>query len=105
MSRNEKIAAYLGFSVKSRKIVYGYESVIATGKRLYLVLCDNELAENSFKKVMRYAEIKQIPVRKMASLSDYFGGKAIKCVGLAEENLASAVVKELNKQSEVGTDE
>lgn len=105
MSRNDKIAAYIGFSVKSGKIVYGYEGVISTKKRLFLVLCDKALSENSLKKVAKCAEMKNIKVRMIASLSEYFGGKAIKCVGLAEENLASATETELNKQSEVGTDE
>lgn len=105
MSRSDKIASYLGFAIKSRKIVYGYESVIATRKKPFLVLCDGTLSENSLKKVVRYAENHQITVRVTEGLSEYFGGKSVKCVGIAEEHLASAIVVELNKLSEVGTDE
>ena len=105
MSRNEKIAAYIGFSVKSGKILYGYESVISSAKKVRLILCDGALSENSRKKVLRYAEEKNIKRYDIDGLSEYFGGKPIKCVGLVEEHLASATEKELLKNSEVGTDE
>ena len=105
MSRNEKIATYLGFSIKSRKIVYGYEGVLNAKKKLFLVLCDRDLSENSLKKVTKYAELKSIALRMASGLPDYFGGKVVKCVGIAEEHLASAIETELNKLSEVGTDE
>ena len=104
MSRNEKIAAYLGFSVKSGKIVYGYERVILGKKKVYLILCDVNLSGNSLKKVEEYAESSGVKCLSVEGLSDYFGEKRIKCVGLAEEHLASATEKELLR-SEVVTDE
>ena len=96
MSRNEKVNAYIGFSIKSGKIVYGYESVILAKKRTYLVLCDVSLAENSLKKVTRFAAEKGIKLLLVDGLSEYFGGRAIKCVGIGEEHLASAIANELN---------
>ena len=96
MSRNEKVNAYIGFSIKSGKIVYGYESVILAKKRTYLVLCDVSLAENSLKKVIRFAAEKGIKLLLVDGLSEYFGGRAIKCVGIGEEHLASAIWNELN---------
>ena len=96
MSRNEKVKAYIGFSIKSGKIVYGYESVILAKKRTYLVLCDVSLAENSLKKVIRFAAEKGIKLLLVDGLSEYFGGRAIKCVGIGEEHLASAIANELN---------
>ena len=95
MSRSEKIAAYIGFSIKSGKISYGYESVISGKKKLFLILCDESLSEHSLKKVKRYAEAKAIQLYVISGLSEYFGGKAVKCIGLAEEHLASATVSEL----------
>ena len=97
MSLNPKIASYIGFSVKARKVVYGYESVLLAKKRIYLILCDKSLSENSLKKVVRFGEQYDVKWRLIDDLSDYFGGKAIKCVGLAEEHLASAIETELNK--------
>ena len=96
MSRNEKVNSYIGFSIKSGKIVYGYESVILAKKRAYLVLCDVSLAENSLKKVTRFCVEKGIKLLSIDGLSEYFGGRAIKCVGIGEEHLASAIANELN---------
>ena len=105
MSRNEKIAAYIGFSIKSRNVLYGYESVIASGRKCRLILCDRALSENSLKKVDAFAAKMGIKRYCIEALSDYFGGKPVKCIGLVEEHLASATENELLRNSEVGTDE
>jgi len=96
MSRNEKINSYIGFSIKSGKIVYGYENVILSKKKTFLVLCDEALSENSLKKVERFSQEKNIKLYKINGLSEYFGGRQIKCVGIGEEHLASAIANELN---------
>ena len=94
MSLNPKVAAYIGFSIKAGKLIYGYENVIAS-KKSRLILCDASISENSMKKVRRFAEEVGIKVMVIDNLAEYFGGKPIKCIGLVEENLASATEKEL----------
>ena len=96
MSLNAKVAAYIGFSIKAGKVLYGYESVIAS-RKARLILCDQALSENSMKKVRKYAETVKVNVIVVDDLAQYFGGKPIKCIGLVEENLASATEKELKK--------
>ena len=96
MSRNSKIFTYIGFSIKSGKILYGYESVIANKKKTFLILCDQALSERSLKKVQRFAAERSIEMRLIRDLSEYFGGRSIKCVGIAEEHLALAIRNELN---------
>ena len=105
MSRNEKVNAYIGFSIKAGKLLYGYESVIASRKRVHLIVCDETLAENSLKKVTRFATENNVPLCMTESLSEYFEGKSVKCIGFTEENLASAAANQLNITSEVVTDE
>ena len=97
MSLDPKIAAYIGFSVKAGKIVYGYEGVITAGKKVRLILVSDALGENSLKKVLRGAERSGVKVMTLSNLAEYFGGKQVKCVGLVEESLASATEKELLK--------
>lgn len=94
MSLNAKVAAYIGFSIKAGKLIYGYENVIAS-KKVRLILCDTGISENSMKKVQRYADEVKINVITIEDLAEYFGGKPVKCIGLVEENLASATEKEL----------
>ena len=94
MNLNAKVAAYIGFSVKSGKILYGYESVIAA-KKARLVLFDPALSEHSRKKIRKYAETTGVSVVELPDLADYCGGRKVKCIGLVDENLASATEKEL----------
>ena len=96
MSRNEKIYTYIGFSIKSGRIVYGYESVLLNKKKIYVILCDQGLSPNSFKKVERFALENNIKLHMIVGMSEYFGGRQIKCVGIGEEHLASAIENELN---------
>ncbi len=96
MSRNDKINAYIGFSIKSGKIVYGYENILLGKKKIYLVLCDQALSQNSLKKVERFVADKNIKSYLIEDLPSYFGGRMIKCVGIGEEHLASAIENELN---------
>ena len=96
MSRNEKIYTYIGFCVKSGKIVYGYETVLLKKKKTYLVLCDQSLSPNSMKKVERFVAENHVEMRLIVDLPQYFGGRAVKCVGIGEEHLASAIRNELN---------
>ena len=94
MTPNPKVAAYIGFSIKAGKLIYGYENVIAS-KKVRLILCDTGISENSLKKVRKFSEVVGVKVMMVEDLAAYFGGKAIKCIGLVEENLASATEKEL----------
>ena len=96
MSRNEKVNAYIGFSIKSGNIVYGYESILLNIKRIYLVLCDKGLSQNSLKKVERFVAEKNIKSYLIEDLPIYFGGRQVKCVGIGEEHLASAIENQLN---------
>ena len=105
MSRNEKVAAYIGFSIKAGKLLYGYESVLASRSRVHLIVCDKALADNSMKKVARFAAENNITLFRVDDLAEYFQGRSVKCIGFTEENLASAAAHQLNNTSEVVTDE
>ena len=70
MSLNPKVATYIGFSIKSGKILYGYEKVIAA-RSVRLILCDPALSENSSKKVQSFAERKKIHVIVVENLAEF----------------------------------
>lgn len=94
---NNKLFSYLGYSIKSRTIVFGYENIIESKKHVRLIIYNDELGENSQKKILKYAEEKKIPIYRVKSefLLLYLGGRNCKCVGLTDENLASAAECEL----------
>ena len=98
MPINSKLVTYIGFSVKSRNILYGYENIIATRKKIYIILVDEGIGESSRKKVNSYAEKKRIPIYflQKESLSQLCGGRNVKCVALTDAGLAAGAQNELN---------
>ena len=96
--KKSKLSAYIGFSVKSRKIIYGYEGVCASRKRVFLILADEALGESSHKKLAAYAERSGVRMITLPAgiIASYCGAGNIKCIGLTDENLASAAEKEIN---------
>ena len=97
MQTKSKLGTYIGFSIRSGKILYGYENVIAARKSVRLILLDEETGESSKKKITAFAEKKAIKIFLLPSgeLSAYCGGKNVKCLGLTDKNLASAAENEL----------
>ena len=97
MQTKNKLGTYLGFSIRSGKILYGYENLIAARKRVHLILLDDETGESTKKKVVSFAEKNAVNIYVLPSgeLSAYCGGKNVKCLGLTDINLASAAEKEL----------
>ena len=98
MPINNKLMTYIGFSVKSRNILYGYENILATRKKMYLILVDESIGESSGKKVASCAANKLIPIHylKKDLLSQLCGGRNVKCVALTDVGLASGAINELN---------
>ena len=47
-----KIAAYLGFCIRSGKISFGIDQIGERKKDVYLILADDTLSENSFKNAL-----------------------------------------------------
>ena len=95
MSKNEKLAAYIGFSIKSGKVIYGYEGILVAKRKIPLVICDPALSENSRKKLEAHLSSLGMKTYELEDLPSYCGGKNVKCIGLTEEHLASAAEKEL----------
>ena len=107
MNRNDKLFSYVGFSIKSGKILFGYETVIESGKKVFLVLCDASIGRSAKNEIAFYAKNKNVPIAYLpeSALSEYCGGRKVKCVGLTDEGLALASKRELYKLSEVVIDE
>ena len=105
--RNDKLFSYVGFSIKSGKIAFGYENVISCGKKIFLVLCDASIGRSAKNEITFFAKKEKVPIAFLPenTLSDYCGGRRVKCVGLQDEGLALASKNELNKLSEVVIDE
>lgn len=90
----EKISAYLGFCIRSGKIVYGVDEIAAHRKRVSLLIIDGALSENSRKEIYKAQERLACPLLETEEglLGKLTHKPAVKAVALKEKNLASAIL-------------
>ena len=86
-----KINTYVGFAVKSRKIVYGADN-IEKSRRIKLIMLSSELSPRTEKK-MKKLECNIISHYDFNNLSLGQSYKAIKAIAITDESLAQAILK------------
>lgn len=91
-----KIAAYLGFCIRSGKISFGIDQIGERKKDVYLILADDTLSENSFKNALEMQTKFSCPliVTSGGRLGELIQRTQVKAVGIREKNLAAAILKE-----------
>ncbi len=94
--KNGKIKAYLGFSVRSRKIVFGVDDVEKQRRDVYLLLADETLGTSSLKTMIKMQEQLSCPMLLLekGALGELLARPAVKAVAIKEKNLAAAILSE-----------
>ena len=92
--QNDKISAYLGFCIRSGKIVFGVDRAEALKKGVHLLIADSTLSENSMKVLVKLKEKFSCPllVTEGVSLSELLHRPAVKAAAFKDKNLASAIL-------------
>ena len=86
------IASYLGFAVKSGKIVYGLDNIEKSRKRKYLLVLCVTASENLSDSAEKYAAKNGIPLlRTEIPLEDIIYKRNYKLIALLDPNMAKAV--------------
>ena len=90
----EKIGAYLGFCIRSGKIVYGVDDIEKQKKGVCLLIADGALSENSLKAMIKAQEKFACPflVTENGILGELLHKPAVKAVALKDKNLSSAIL-------------
>ncbi len=99
-----KVESYLGFAARARSLSTGYNTCIfmMEKRKLKLLILTEDLSENSKEKMHRVAKQYEVPCRtygKMDDLSHITGTEGKGIFGLADKNLADAIVSEIDRQS------
>ena len=89
-----KIETYLGFCIRARKAIFGADDIETQKKGVKVIVCDNALAENSFKKIYKAKERFHCPVliTETGVLGELLHKPAVKAVGVKDEHLAAAII-------------
>ena len=96
MEKN-KIETYVGFCIRSGKIIFGTEMISRQKKGVNLLLSDGGMGANSFKIMVKAQETLDCPLLQTAVgvLGELTHRPAVKAVAIKDEHLASAILKEV----------
>ncbi|MBQ9145430.1 MAG: ribosomal L7Ae/L30e/S12e/Gadd45 family protein [Clostridia bacterium] len=103
MLPSERLHSYIGFSVRSRKIIMGADSLLRYRKKVFAVLMSDSINRTACGEVSRYCEKNGIPLVRCDDelLSACLHVENCKCIALLDSNLAGAALKELSVLNEV----
>lgn len=87
----EKLKAYLGFSVRSGKILFGADDISAARRGIYLILADEDLGKTAMKRLKAAADALGAPTYLYrGKLGGLICKPAVKAAALKDKNLAKA---------------
>ncbi len=90
----DKIASYVGFSIKSRQMVIGTDNILKS-KKVKFVLCKDSLSENASKKLKSKFDcytFSQSDFERIVPLS------GVQALGLTSEQLTKSIKNLLGVQ-------
>ena len=100
METKSKAETYLGFCIRSRKLVFGTDEITRQKKGVFLVLADEALGESSFKDVKKASETLKCPLLLVEK--DVLGALlhriGVKAIAIKDKNLAEALLKEAENE-------
>ena len=90
-----KIETYIGFCIRSRKIIFGAETIEKQKKGVYLLIIDGAIGKNSLTPMGRTPERIGCPlyITDEGALAAWVHRPAVKAVAITDDNLASAILK------------
>ena len=91
-----RIESYLGFAVRSGKIVYGMDNIETSRRRLYALGPDASV--NLAERAERYAARRNVPLIKAEKpLEELIRKPNCKLVALLDANMAKAVISSVGR--------
>lgn len=90
---NSKVATFLGFCVKSGKILLGYDAIERNKKKIYLLVADESLSPNTVKRAVKVSEQFGCPLLIChEDLGATLHKQGCKLVAIQDQNLANAII-------------
>ena len=97
----DKVKSYLGFAIRSGKVIFGVDKLFDSKKKAQLILICSTQNEKVTNKVVRYAKNENIPYIKLKDLvvGEIVSRDNCKVIGILDINLAQAVKNEFQMES------
>lgn len=96
--QRSKDLTFIGFCIKARKIIFGYNTLIESSKKKYLIFLCNSAAENTKKDVISYAKKNNIKLLMTQGilLEEIVYKVNCKTAAVIDKNLAAAVLENIS---------
>lgn len=92
----EKIKAYIGFSIKSGKVIFGSDRLFEGRIKPRLTLISSTQNEKVTRKVIKFCESNDIEVIKLdIELESLINFRNCKVLSVVDENLSNAIKNEM----------
>jgi len=95
-----KIETYLGFSIRSRKIIFGAEMIEKQRKGVFLLVMDGSIGKNSLKSIVNAQARLGCPlyITDEGALAEWVHPPAVKSAAITDKNLASAMISSADSE-------
>lgn len=93
MQNEQKINAYLGFAIKSGKIIWGADEITKKPRKRPLIFLCGDAGETTYKQIQAYAEKTHSPLIIIKDFTlEAILKKNCKAIAITEPNLAKAII-------------
>lgn len=91
--QKSKAESYIGFAIKANKAVIGYNAIVATRAKKYLLICCNSASYNAIDKIIKLAHKERCPLAMLysGSLEGITGKKNCKVLAICDRQFAEAL--------------
>ncbi len=91
---NKKLETYLGFCIRSGKIIFGTEMISRKKKGVKLLIVDGGIGASSLKIMLTAKETLRCPLLQTENgeLGALLHKPAVKAIAITEEHLSSAIL-------------
>ncbi len=98
-----KIETYLGFSIRSRRIIFGTEMISRQKKGVKLLIVDGAMGANSLKIIVKAQATLGCPLLQAEAglLAEWTHRPAVKAVALTDEHLATAILQTVAHETQI----
>ncbi len=98
-----KIATYLGFCLRARKLLLGTDNVESARRNVYLLMADETLSANAWKILVKAQEKFSCPLLQCSP--DFIGEclhrYGVKALAVQEQSLANAILSCVSQSEQV----
>ena len=93
-----KIESYIGFAIKSRKVVFGIDNIKIARKRMYLIVLCPTASENLKREAEYFSGTKEIPlIMTDVPLDELTFKNNCKIAAIMNKSLAKAVTDNIRR--------